>query len=70
MSISGPDPDICPICHQANGCEHHCGGPDGNTCWCHRLSIPKEVFRLVPTEAINKACICRQCLIKNGAIAI
>ena len=59
--------DICPLCGKPNGCEHHQGGPDENHCWCHRMIIPREIFALVPEQAINKACICRACLIKYGA---
>lgn len=58
------DPDICPECHQPNGCEKHCGGPDKDSCWCHKLLIPKGALDGVSTE---EACLCRVCLIKRGA---
>ena len=65
--MSDIDPDVCPLCDEPNGCEHHCGGPDKNKCWCHDLIIPRIIFELVPPRAINRACICRACLIKHGA---
>jgi hypothetical protein len=61
------DPDICPLCLQPNGCEHHCGGPDENTCWCHKLIVPASIFQLVPPGALHRSCVCRSCLIKHGA---
>jgi len=66
-SVTTVDPDICPLCRKPNGCEHHHGGTNKNNCWCHELIIPRQIFTLVPAEALNKACICRHCLIKHGA---
>ena len=61
------DLDICPICKKPNECQHHCGGPDENSCWCHRLNIPKSVSDFIPEKFVGKVCLCRQCLIKLGA---
>ncbi|WP_246064824.1 cysteine-rich CWC family protein [Melghirimyces algeriensis] len=44
---------------------HHCGNPSGKpdgTCWCGKEVFPKEIFQLLPPEAIGKKCICKECL--------
>jgi hypothetical protein len=64
------DQGVCPLCGRRNECEHHCGGQDHNFCWCHNLSIPRAVFDLVPKQALSKACICKDCLLKHGAKVI
>lgn len=64
------DEDICPLCGKPNHCEHHTGGPDQNKCWCHKYSIPREIFQIVPKDALFKACICEECLVAHGATLI
>lgn len=59
--------DICPLCHKPNNCEHHQAGPYKDSCWCDNLHIPRSVFDKVPPELLFKACICKKCLLKNGA---
>lgn len=48
----------CPICHQVN----NCGNGNQETCWCRNEFFPSEIFDLVPTEQMRKACICKVCL--------
>ncbi|GMK37223.1 hypothetical protein PCCS19_02760 [Paenibacillus sp. CCS19] len=51
----------CPIC----GGNNQCGSVSGNeTCWCMKEKFPQEIFRLVPEDQIDKACICEACLAK------
>ncbi len=59
------DPTICPLCDLPN----QCGKEDPNNkidgrCWCATEIIPREIFKLVPEEKLNKACICKKCLDK------
>ncbi|NQU62815.1 MAG: cysteine-rich CWC family protein [SAR324 cluster bacterium] len=59
------DRSICPICDQPN----LCGGEDSShkidgRCWCADEIIPREIFKLVPEDKLNKACICKKCLDK------
>jgi len=59
------DPTICPLCEQPNRCgeEDPSNQVDGR-CWCATEIIPREIFKLVPEEKLNKACICKKCLDK------
>ncbi len=59
------DPTICPLCDQPNQCgkEDPSHQIDGR-CWCATEIIPREIFKLVPEEKLNKACICKKCLDK------
>lgn len=65
------DQDVCPLCGKPNGCEHHSGGPEGDTCWCHMIAISREVrekvTQLLPPHAVSKVCICKPCWLKHGA---
>ena len=55
------DPSRCPLCGVANSCVMADGAEPGTPCWCTSLSIPRETLAKIPEEALNKACICRNC---------
>lgn len=48
----------CPICHKFN----HCSNESIDTCWCRKEVFPSEIFDLLPTESLQKTCICKSCL--------
>jgi prepilin-type processing-associated H-X9-DG protein/prepilin-type N-terminal cleavage/methylation domain-containing protein len=58
------NPDECPLCGGANGCQlcspATCKGP----CWCASVDIPAALLARVPEHLRNRACICRHCVEK------
>jgi hypothetical protein len=54
---------ICPLCGKPNDCYME-NSKDPKDCWCKDVIIPKGIFALVPDEALNKACICKACILK------
>lgn len=58
----------CPRCGQPNQCareqnrrEGHCGVSAELACWCVGMVFSQELFPQIPTAAIGKACVCRDC---------
>lgn len=52
------DKTICPICGENNNCKH------SKECWCHSVTIPKELLDMIPEDKKGKACICKSCVDK------
>ena len=58
-----PDPLVCPLCGQANGCLN-LGAQDVNrACWCNdpAIAFPQALLAQVPAQLRGKACICKSC---------
>ncbi len=61
-----PDPLVCPLCGQANGCLN-LGAQDVNrTCWCNDPAIvfPEALLASIPAQLRGKACICKSCVLR------
>jgi len=56
------DPARCPLCGGPNDCQLCTAAAYKGPCWCESAKIPDELLVLVPTEARNRACICRSCV--------
>lgn len=55
----------CPICYGENGCA---AGENVQSCWCMTRVISQQARKQVPTEAIDKQCICQACAEKYSGI--
>jgi len=55
-------PALCPLCGRANDCQLCTTSAYKGPCWCAALQIPDELLNRVPSEARNRACICRDCV--------
>ncbi len=55
----------CPLCGEDNRCGNVAGLPQGE-CWCNKFEFPGEIFKAIPEEKLNKACICKECVEKAG----
>ena len=51
----------CPLCGQPNECLGAQPGGDPAKCWCNSVTFNPAALALVPPEARNQVCICRQC---------
>jgi len=51
---------VCPICKTNNYCKVN----SKTGCWCFDEKVPKALIDSLATDAINKHCICINC-IKN-----
>ena len=61
-----PDPLVCPLCGQANGCLN-LGVQDVNrTCWCNdpAIKFPQALLASIPAQLRGKACICKSCVLR------
>jgi hypothetical protein len=47
----------CPFCLQENQCD-----VNSSACWCQNENIPASLIALLPTNSLNKDCICVSCL--------
>lgn len=50
----------CPLCGSDNQCAIAAGRPP-ETCWCQDAVISKAALAAIPTEAVNKVCLCPAC---------
>jgi hypothetical protein len=48
----------CPFCKNINTCMAKIKTP----CWCNEVIISTELTKLVPSEFLNKSCICNNCV--------
>lgn len=48
----------CPLCGGDNGCRHN------KECWCHSVTIPKELLDRVPDDKKGRTCVCKSCVDK------
>jgi len=59
------NPARCPICNQANHCAMlEPNQPSAEQCWCHSALFSSDILKQLNSSAINKACICQNCLQK------
>ena len=52
----------CPLCRQPNECQLCTPSAYKGPCWCATVKIPGELIARVSPEALNKACICQECV--------
>lgn len=50
------DTRACPICGQDNGCML------SKDCWCHDVTVPRELLDTLPEDKKKVACICKSCI--------
>jgi len=58
------NPNQCPLCGAANGCQLCSPAAYKGSCWCARIEMPDPLLARVPENFRNRACICRNCLEK------
>jgi prepilin-type processing-associated H-X9-DG protein/prepilin-type N-terminal cleavage/methylation domain-containing protein len=58
------NPDWCPLCGAANGCQLCSPAAYKGSCWCARVEIPDQLLVRVPEPLRNRACICHHCVEK------
>jgi prepilin-type processing-associated H-X9-DG protein/prepilin-type N-terminal cleavage/methylation domain-containing protein len=58
------NPNQCPLCGAANGCQLCSPAAYKGSCWCAHVEIPGELLARVPENLRNRACICRNCVEK------
>ena len=56
------NPDQCPLCGGANGCQLYSPAAYKGSCWCARVEMPEALLARVPENFRNRACICRKCV--------
>ena len=56
--------DQCPLCGRPNDCQLCTVDAYKGPCWCAKVKIPAELIARVPAELQNRACICRDCVMK------
>jgi prepilin-type N-terminal cleavage/methylation domain-containing protein/prepilin-type processing-associated H-X9-DG protein len=59
-----PNPDRCPLCGEANGCQLCSPAAYKGRCWCADVEMPATLLARVPEHWRNRACICRNCVEK------
>ena len=70
------NPSQCPLCGRANECQLCTLAAYKGPCWCAKVKIPEELIARLPADARNRACFCRDCVMKfhreqtNGAPAL
>ncbi|HSY74576.1 MAG TPA: cysteine-rich CWC family protein [Dongiaceae bacterium] len=58
------NPNRCPLCGAANGCQLCSPATYKGSCWCARVEMPDALLARVPENFRNRACICRDCVEK------
>jgi hypothetical protein len=58
------DAGQCPLCGEPNDCQLCAINPYKGPCWCAKVEIPDALLAQVPPDMRNKACICRDCVMK------
>jgi len=66
------NPNECPLCGGANGCQRCSPATYKGSCWCARVEMPEPLLARVPEPLRNRACICLACVEKfqGGRLAI
>ena len=61
-------PSLCPLCNQSNHCANVSACGSSQPCWCSEQTIafPQTLLNKVPSDAKNKACICKACALKHN----
>lgn len=72
LPASPVQPQLCPLCGQANRCamevQRETGVPQGD-CWCTQVDFSAELLARVPPAAQRLACICAACAAKGTPAA-
>ena len=58
------NPNLCPLCGDANGCQLCSPAAYKGQCWCARVEIPEALVARVPHNLRDRACICQKCVEK------
>jgi hypothetical protein len=58
------DATACPLCGRPNDCQLCTTAAYKGPCWCTKVKIPAELLAQVPPDLQNRACICRDCVMK------
>ncbi|HDY97436.1 MAG TPA: DNA or RNA helicase of superfamily II [Pseudomonas sabulinigri] len=53
--------DLCPLCGNANQCDLAATADSSAPCWCFSTPISKEALARVPTDQVDKTCLCPRC---------
>lgn len=67
LTAGVPDPSRCPLCGKANACVPAACGDFEQPCWCAQVTVSAEALARVPPEALNRACLCRDCALGTTA---
>ena len=59
-----PDTSICPLCGGRNNCSLVVSVESSEPCWCESLKVSEKQLELIPLEARNKSCVCRECIVR------
>jgi hypothetical protein len=51
----------CPLCGAFNQCVPAQAATFDVDCWCRSVTINTEVLAAIPSEQLNKACLCPRC---------
>ncbi|SDS77652.1 Cysteine-rich CWC [Halopseudomonas sabulinigri] len=54
-------PELCPLCGNANQCGLATARQAAAPCWCFSTPVSKAALARVPAEQIDKACLCPNC---------
>ncbi|UTW02188.1 cysteine-rich CWC family protein [Amphritea atlantica] len=62
------DPNVCPLCQQANRCGNIASCGSDPHCWCSspEITFSDALLNQVPEATRGKACICRSCALANS----
>lgn len=52
---------ICPLCGGSNQCAPASAGTFDIECWCTKAVISPEALAQIPSEQVDKACLCPRC---------
>jgi hypothetical protein len=55
---------LCPVCGRENACRVANGCAYKGPCWCEAFTIPAEVQRQLANTCPERACLCRECLVR------
>ena len=63
MNDLRPDPSRCPLCGQSNRCTQADPALEGQSCWCFSTPIDREALERIPTDLVDRACLCPRCAV-------
>ncbi|MBL4822793.1 MAG: cysteine-rich CWC family protein [Colwellia sp.] len=54
---------MCPLCNKSNNCGNNSSCGSTLDCWCSEPTIqfPETLLKKIPSNAKNKACLCKSC---------
>jgi hypothetical protein len=50
----------CPLCGGPNQCAL-AADPTATECWCDTLTFPRDLLDQIPSDAVRKTCVCKEC---------